>query len=69
MKTIPERLSLRLGDLRKPLEAKLAKTHETPSAYIQRIIAADLRRPIPAMQAGRPRIKLSCRKVGYRAKS
>lgn len=65
MKQIPERLSLRLGDLRKPLERKLHKTKQTPSAYLQALVAADLGVQVPVMRPG-PITGLSGRKVSYR---
>jgi hypothetical protein len=68
MKQIPERLSLRLGDLRKPLERKLNKTKQTPSAYLQALVAADLGVAKPVMRPG-PVTGLSKRKVSYKTNS
>jgi len=69
MLKLPEKLTIRLGSLRLPLQRALAKLRQSPSEYLRRLVAADLRVSEPEMHAGRPRLKLSGRKVGYRVKS
>lgn len=53
-KQIPDRITLRLGELREPAETKLAATGETISQYIRRLVAEDLDIDPPKMPEGNP---------------
>ena len=46
---LPDKLTFRPGNLAKPMGKRLAKTGETPSEYIRRLIADDLGRKPPRM--------------------
>ena len=39
--TIPDKLTVRVGSLAKPMARKLAQTEESPSQYVRRLIAED----------------------------
>ena len=47
--TIPEKLTFRPGNLAGAMAKRLAKTGETPSQYLRRLIADDLGRKPPKM--------------------
>lgn len=49
MKTAPQTINARLGDLAEPLHEKLTVTGEDRSDYARRLIAADLGITPPAM--------------------
>ena len=53
MKDTP-RITLRLDTLAAAIDRKIAKTGETRSEYIRRLIAADCRVGLPQMQVGNP---------------
>jgi hypothetical protein len=48
------RITLRLDNLAAAIDRKIAKTGETRSQYIRRLIAADCRVKLPKMKAGNP---------------
>ena len=47
--SMPEKLTFRPGNLAGPMGKRLAKTGETPSEYMRRLIADDLGRKPPKM--------------------
>ena len=47
--SMPEKLTFRPGNLAGPMVKRLAKTGETPSEYMRRLIADDLGRKPPKM--------------------
>jgi hypothetical protein len=68
MITADSKISFRPGSLADEIEKRLAKTGETPSQYIRRLIAADLGKPVPEMKEGPPFKKPQKKKARSRRK-
>lgn len=47
---IPEKISFRPGNLAGPMGERITETGETPSAYLRRVVAADLGTETPEMR-------------------
>lgn len=54
---LPEKVTIRLGPLAAALAKRLAKTGETQSEYVRRVVATDLGVEPPAMPEGNPQIR------------
>ena len=48
----PDRITIRLGTLRDPLDRRLAKLKQSPSEFIRRLIASELQIDSPIMRPG-----------------
>lgn len=57
-----DRITFRPGPLAGALEKKLARTGETSSQYLRRLVAADLGKPVPDMPEGNPAFKKPAKK-------
>ena len=54
---IPAKISFRPGDLAGPMGERIGETGETPSAYLRRVVAADLGADPPEMRGNLATLK------------
>jgi hypothetical protein len=54
---IPEKISFRPGNLAGPMGERITDTGETPSAYMRRVVAADLGTETPEMRGNLATLK------------
>ena len=54
---IPEKLTFRPGNLAGPMGDRITETGETPSAYLRRVVAADLGTETPEMRGNLATLK------------
>lgn len=66
--TIPERITIRLGNLRGPLEKKLKRKRCTPSEYVRRLLASDLGVHAPVMRPGPVSVVVSTKTIALGGK-
>lgn len=60
---IPERITIRLGNLRGPLEKRLNRKRCTPSEYVRRLLASDLGVHAPVMRPGPISVTVSTKTI------
>lgn len=65
---IPERITIRLGNLREPLQKRLKRARCTPSEYLRRLLASDLGVHAPIMRPGPVSVSLSKKTIALGGK-
>lgn len=65
---IPEKITFRPGNLAGPMGERITETGETPSAYLRRVVAADLGTETPEMRGNLATLKQFANPKKKRAK-